>query len=133
MSCRRRRRRRGDETARDGRGSVEQSLVSPGDLELTPFRAYSAIYYGRMRCSNNCANAQHDEIVCIRKSSIIVPLRGERARARASLCLSFPDALLLCSSLSIPRHFLLRCCTLSKRRVIFAREICDSRSCSRQW
>lgn len=24
----------------------EASLVSPDDLELTPFRAYSAIYYG---------------------------------------------------------------------------------------
>lgn len=40
--------------------AVAASLVSPGDLELTPFRAYSAIYYGHTRCSNNCANTTRD-------------------------------------------------------------------------
>lgn len=57
---RHRRRRRDDEIAKRGRGSVAASLVSPGDLELTPFRAYSAIYYGHTRCSNNCANTTRD-------------------------------------------------------------------------
>ena len=82
--------------------AIAASLISPDDLELTPFRAYSAIYYGHTRCSNNCANAQH-EITCIRKSSVIVSSRDTRVLFRVSY-FSFLNALLLrfVSSFSLP-------------------------------
>jgi len=91
--------------------AIAASLVPPSDLELTPFRAYSAIYYGHTRCSNNCANAQH-EIACIRKSSVIVPSRGARILLRVSVSL-LPTPSFYASSRS-PRHFLLRRCTLHR-------------------
>lgn len=102
MSRHRRRRRRRDDEISRLRGSVAACLVSSGDLELTPFRAYSAIYYEHQGVLI-IAQTQLG-IACIRKSSVIVSPLGELTSLALRLSPFTQLALLLCS-LSISSSF----------------------------